>query len=78
MRTAQGVSPSLTGIDVLLSLLIYMAVYLVVFGAGAWFLARLIRIGPQPLPERAEPELDERPARPLSAATRDPQPKAAP
>jgi cytochrome bd ubiquinol oxidase subunit I len=78
MRTAEGVSPSLTGIDVLLSLLIYMAVYLVVFGAGAWFLARLIRTGPQPLPERAKPELDERPARPLSAATRDSQPKAAP
>ena len=70
MRTANAVSPSLTGSDVLISLLIYISVYVLVFGSGGWFLAHLIRKGPQPLLDPAEPELDERPARPLSAASR--------
>ena len=34
MRTADSVSPSLTGRDVLLSLLGYMVVYLIMFPAG--------------------------------------------
>ncbi|HEY5237811.1 MAG TPA: cytochrome ubiquinol oxidase subunit I, partial [Rhizomicrobium sp.] len=46
MRTAQSVSPSLTGSDVLLSLLGYMAVYLIVFPAGILLMARVVRKGP--------------------------------
>ena len=34
MRTADSVSPSLTGGNVLLSLLLYVAVYLVIFPVG--------------------------------------------
>ena len=34
LRTADSVSPSLTGVDVLLSLLGYMVVYLIMFPAG--------------------------------------------
>lgn len=46
LRTADSVSPSLTGLDVLLSLLFYMAVYLLIFPAGALVMARIIRKGP--------------------------------
>ncbi|HTZ78285.1 MAG TPA: cytochrome ubiquinol oxidase subunit I [Stellaceae bacterium] len=46
MRTAQSVSPSLTGRDVLVSLFAYMAVYLVMYPAGLFVLARIVRDGP--------------------------------
>jgi cytochrome bd ubiquinol oxidase subunit I len=66
LRTADAVSPNLTGPDVLISLLLYVVVYTVIFGAGLYFLLRLVQRGvPDELPE-ARP--DRRPARPLSAA----------
>ena len=46
LRTSQSVSPSLTGPDVLLSLLAYMAVYLIMFPAGVAVMARIVRAGP--------------------------------
>ncbi|HEY4124833.1 MAG TPA: cytochrome ubiquinol oxidase subunit I [Rhizomicrobium sp.] len=46
MRTAQSVSPSLTGWDVLLSLAGYMIVYLVMFPSGAFLMWRIVRKGP--------------------------------
>ena len=46
LRTADSVTPSLTGFDVLLSLLGYMAAYLVIFPAGVFFMARVVRQGP--------------------------------
>jgi cytochrome d ubiquinol oxidase subunit I len=46
MRTADAVSPSLTGADVLASLLLYIVVYLVIFPAGALIMARIVRKGP--------------------------------
>jgi cytochrome d ubiquinol oxidase subunit I len=52
MRTAQSVSPSLTGSDVLLSLLGYMAVYLIVFPAGVLLMARVVRKGPAEADEK--------------------------
>ncbi|HEX4271445.1 MAG TPA: cytochrome ubiquinol oxidase subunit I, partial [Rhizomicrobium sp.] len=45
MRTAHSVTPSLTGMDVLLSLLAYVAVYAVMFPTGLWFVARIVRGG---------------------------------
>src|SRR3984885_2480894 len=45
LRTAQSVTPSLTGFDVLLSLLGYIAVYCVMFPAGLWMVARIVRGG---------------------------------
>ncbi|MFO1039899.1 MAG: cytochrome ubiquinol oxidase subunit I [Geminicoccaceae bacterium] len=45
-RTADSVTPSLTGSDVLLSLLSYMVVYLIVFPAGVYFMAQIVRRGP--------------------------------
>jgi cytochrome bd ubiquinol oxidase subunit I len=46
MRTAQSVSPSLTGHDVLMSLIAYVAVYLVMFPAGIAVMAGIVRTGP--------------------------------
>ncbi len=45
MRTAHSVSPSLTGGDVLISLLLYMVVYLLMFPTGIAFMAGLVRRG---------------------------------
>ena len=68
LRTADAVTPTLTGGDVLASLLIYIAVYIVVFGAGVNYFVRLVRQGlPEPL-GRQELRPEQRPARPLSAA----------
>ena len=68
MRTRDAVSPSLTGADVLASIVLYVIVYLIVFGAGIFYMARLARAGPPEHVEMREPSLDERPARPLSGA----------
>ncbi len=45
MRTAHSVTPSLTGWDVLVSLAGYIAVYAIMFPAGAWMVARIVRGG---------------------------------
>jgi cytochrome d ubiquinol oxidase subunit I len=46
LRTAHSVSPSLTGGDVLISLICYMFVYLIIFPVGILLMARIIRKGP--------------------------------
>jgi cytochrome d ubiquinol oxidase subunit I len=71
MRTRDAVSPSLTGSDVLLSLALYAIVYLIVFGAGIFYMVRLARAGPPASVDLREPKLEERPARPLSGAEAD-------
>ena len=71
MRTRDAVSPSLTGADVLSSIALYLIVYLIVFGAGIFYMARLARAGPPDHVEMREPHLGERPARPLSGAHAD-------
>jgi cytochrome bd ubiquinol oxidase subunit I len=53
LRTADSVSPSLTGFDVLLSLIGYGIVYLIMFPFGLGLMARIVRNGP------AEAALDE-------------------
>ncbi len=57
LRTADSVTPSLTGLDVLLSLIGYVIAYLVIFPAGVFFMARVVRQGPvapdEPLPVEA-------------------------
>jgi cytochrome d ubiquinol oxidase subunit I len=45
LRTSQSVSPSLTGADVLLSLLGYMLVYLIIFPVGIFLMTRVARKG---------------------------------
>ena len=71
MRTRDAVSPSLTGADVLTSIVLYVVVYLIVFGAGIFYMVRLARAGPPEHVELREPTLGERPARPLSGAEAD-------
>jgi cytochrome bd ubiquinol oxidase subunit I len=71
MRTRDAVSPSLTGTDVVTSIALYILVYLVVFGAGIFYMVRLARAGPPEHVDVREPTLDERPARPLSGAHAD-------
>jgi cytochrome d ubiquinol oxidase subunit I len=67
LRTADSVSPNLTGPDVALSLALYVVVYAIIFGAGLYYLVRLVQRGmPDELPQARE---DGRPARPLSAAS---------
>jgi cytochrome d ubiquinol oxidase subunit I len=51
------------------SLLAYITVYSIVFGAGAYYLVRLVRRGFPAAVDPHEPKLAERSARPLSAAT---------
>jgi cytochrome d ubiquinol oxidase subunit I len=63
MRTADSVPPSLTGGDVLVSLLGYMAVYLIIFPAGIMVMLRMIRKGPVG-PEADSPIESGRPASP--------------
>jgi cytochrome d ubiquinol oxidase subunit I len=48
LRTADAVSPSLTGLDVAISLAVYVLVYLFVFGMGLVLLLRLMRAVPAP------------------------------
>ena len=53
MRTADSVSPSLTGSEVVISLFGYAVVYLVMFPAGVALMARIVGRGPA---EAIEPE----------------------
>jgi cytochrome d ubiquinol oxidase subunit I len=64
MRTADSVPPSLAGSDALLSLLGYMAVYLVIFPAGVLVMAKLARKGPEAGPDADAPIESGRPAHP--------------
>jgi cytochrome d ubiquinol oxidase subunit I len=45
MRTAHSVTPSLTGSDVLLSLIVYVLAYCIMFPAGLWMVMRIVRAG---------------------------------
>jgi cytochrome d ubiquinol oxidase subunit I len=68
LRTRDAVTPSLHAGDVVLSLAVYVAAYIAIFGSGLYFLARLARGGfavPEPT---AQPF--PRSARPMSGATR--------
>jgi cytochrome d ubiquinol oxidase subunit I len=46
LRTAQSVTPSLTGGEVLISLLGYMLVYLVIYPVGGWMMWKAVLKGP--------------------------------
>ncbi len=63
MRTSDSVPPSLSGSDVLVSLLGYMAVYLIIFPAGIAVMARMVRKGPDTI-ESDSPIESGRPASP--------------
>ena len=64
MRTGDSVTPSLSGGDVLVSLLGYAVVYLIVYPVGVWFMLRAVKRGPVPI---AVPVSGGRPAAPVKA-----------
>jgi cytochrome d ubiquinol oxidase subunit I len=66
MRTADSVSPSLTGSNVLVSLLLYIAVYLVIYPVGLSLMLRFVWRGPAPTDEAA-PIGGGRPKSPIEA-----------
>jgi cytochrome d ubiquinol oxidase subunit I len=69
MRTRDAVTPSLTGADVLTSLVIYVIAYIAIFGAGGYFMVRFLRVGPVEKAIAGERRMTSTPARPLWAAT---------
>jgi hypothetical protein len=80
MRTADAVSPNLQASTVATSLAGYATVYAIIFGAGIWYLWRLLKKGPQAgetPPEMGTPDSGAKtPARPLSLRpTRPTSPK---
>jgi len=67
LRTADAVTPTIGAGSVLASLLVFAGVYVTVFGAGIWYLFKLVRKGPQPQEAAPQREHGEKtPARPLS------------
>jgi cytochrome d ubiquinol oxidase subunit I len=69
LRTADSVSPSLTGLDVALSFGGYILAYLVMFPAGVLLMARIVRRGVQ-APAATGPVEGGRPDRPVIALPR--------
>jgi cytochrome d ubiquinol oxidase subunit I len=65
VRTADAVSPALTGGAVLTSLIVYVIVYVIIFGSGVYYISRLVGKGPDvaETPEPGGPS--ESPMRPL-------------
>lgn len=51
MRTANAVSP-VPSSAVLASLIVYVAVYCLLFGFVGWYLLKMLRVGPVPAPQR--------------------------
>ena len=66
LRTADSVSPNIQAAAVLSSLVIYASAYAFVFGAGIWYLQKLLRKGPVKQPPKDMAGGEKTPARPLS------------
>ena len=66
LRTADSVSPSLVGGEVLLSLLAYVVVYLIIYPSAVLIAARLVRKGPALAPETVAPIESGRPSAPIN------------
>jgi len=67
LRTAQSVSPSLTSVDVAISLAGYMLVYLLIYPWGLFLMLRIVRRGPGHSDERASRMEGRRPQAPVPA-----------
>lgn len=78
MRTSEGVTPSLTTMDVMLSLAAYVLAYAVIFGGGFVLMRRLVRLGPSPAAETETFTGPGRPKRPMSAVSDAAAPIGAP
>jgi cytochrome d ubiquinol oxidase subunit I len=65
LRTADAVSPITAG-AVTASLVTFVVVYAFVFGFGSYYLAKLLRKGPEPVEEIRGEDLGKKPKRPFS------------
>ncbi|WP_372394440.1 cytochrome ubiquinol oxidase subunit I [Azospirillum sp. HJ39] len=74
LRTADAVTPSLTTEAALVSLISFVVAYTVIYGAGTYYLIRLLRAGPSTVGDRPPPEARSA-KRPLSGS--DPSTEAA-
>ncbi|MGC2855797.1 cytochrome ubiquinol oxidase subunit I [Novispirillum sp. DQ9] len=77
MRTSDGASPVSAG-QVGTSLAVFVVVYTVVFGAGTYYVLRLMGQPVDVALPHAQPPQGRRPMRPLSAAEAPPEPPAGP
>jgi cytochrome d ubiquinol oxidase subunit I len=69
VRTADGVTPSLTTAGALTSLAAFLVTYALIFTAGTYYILRLLQIGPKPSYEEIAPDARAeagRPKRPMS------------
>lgn len=66
LRTSDAVSPNIVAAAVLSSLIVYALAYAFVFGAGIWYLRKLLKIGPVKQPPKDTEGGEKTPARPLS------------
>jgi cytochrome bd ubiquinol oxidase subunit I len=66
LRTTDSTPPSLSGRDVLVSLLAYMAVYLIIYPSAVFIAARLVRKGPVAEPDTTAPIESGRPSAPVN------------
>lgn len=66
LRTAESVSPSLTGQSVLISLFVYFAAYAVIFTGGVYYMVRIVQRGPEEVEVEPRGRMVERAHRPLS------------
>lgn len=67
LRTADSVTPSLTRSDVVISLLGYVAVYLIIYPAGLFLMLRVVRKGPAIVAEEGAEIQGGRPEAPVRA-----------
>jgi cytochrome d ubiquinol oxidase subunit I len=67
MRTAESVAPSLTGANVLISLISYVLVYLIMYPVGFLLMLRIVRKGPAPISDTDSPIESGRPRAPVRA-----------
>ncbi|HET8819235.1 MAG TPA: cytochrome ubiquinol oxidase subunit I [Xanthomonadaceae bacterium] len=66
LRTSDAVSPNISAAAVLTSLIVYALAYAVIFGAGIWYLRKLMLVGPLPQPPKDTQGGGKTPARPMS------------
>ena len=66
LRTSDAVSPNIVAAAVLTSLIVYALAYAVIFGAGIWYLRKLMQVGPVRQPPKDTRGGGKTPARPMS------------
>lgn len=79
LRTADAVSP-VPAASVATSLATFFIVYTLIFSAGVYYMAKVVKAGPKLIPPDDAPDItygryDKRPKRPLSAIDEDPDPR---